>query len=420
MPPTALVQPHLVAYVLLDLVIIIVALQIGGRLAGVVGQPRVVGEIVAGILIGPTVLGGHVAFGATGGEGLVDRVYPAGAVSFLTLTGQVGLVLYMFLIGLEIDRGLLRGRGRQVVAVAAGLSVIPLAAGFAAASAFDGPTWRVPGASGVAVALFLGAALATVGLPVIAHMIQERRLLGTAVACLALVVGSVVTVVAFLAIGAAGAIGHGRDVAHQLATTAAWTAVLVVSAACVVRPLLAWVIRRGWVTTHVGPVLGGLLALALAAGAAADRIGIAPLVGGLLVGLATPASPQLVQAILSRTKDVVLVIFLPVFFASSGLRTDLRLLEWNLLPGVLLFVALICAAKWGPSYMVARATGLGGREASALGVLLGSGGMLALVVGTIGLDARLITPQMQVVVVLGALITLIPIGPLLTRLPPQP
>jgi Kef-type K+ transport system membrane component KefB len=416
MPTAALAQPHLVAYVLLDLAIIIVALQVGGRLAGVVGQPRVVGEIVAGILIGPTVLGGHVAFGAASGAGLVDRIYPAEAVSFLTITGQVGLVIYMFLVGLEIDQGLLRGRGRQIAALAAVLAAVPIAVGFAAAGAFDGTTWRVAGASGAAVALFLGAALATVGLPVIAHMIQERALLGTAVACVALVVGSVVTIVAFLAIGVAGAIGRDGDVAHELAVKVAWTAALIACAVAIVRPLVAWVTQRGLAETHGGPVLAGLLALALSAGAAADHVGVAPLVGGLLVGLATPASPQLARAILSRTKDVVLVFFLPVFFASSGLRTDLRLIDPSLVPGVVLFIALIAAAKWAPSYLAARATGLDVREASALGALLGSGGMLALVVGTIGLDAGLITPQMQVVVVLAALITLIPIGPLLNRL----
>ena len=337
-------------------------------------------------------------------------------MSFLNLTGQVGLVLYMFLVGLEVDPRLLRGRGRQILALIGTLSVAPLMIGVACAGPFGGHTWRAPGVDRTAFALFLGAAIATVALPVIAHLIQEKGLLDAPVACLGLVVGSAVTVVAFVAVGVAGELGGAGN--GHLAARLGWMATLIAASVGIIRPTLGWMLARVDTSGNSSAALVGLLALSLAAGAAADWVGVAPLVGGLLVGLATPASPALKVAIVNRMKGAVLLVFMPVFFASSGLRTDLRLLENRLLPGVLLFVALIVVAKWAPAYLVARATGLAAREANALGALLGSGGMLALAMGAIGIEEGIITPQMQVVVVLGALITLIPIGPLMEGLRP--
>lgn len=147
----------------------------------------------------------------------------------------------------------------------------------------------------------------------------------------------------------------------------------------------------------------------------ADRIGVNALSGGLLVGLAVPVTRELADLLLDRLRDVVVLLFLPVFFAVSGLVTDLRLVDLDLVPGLLLFLFLLVAAKWGPAYLACRATGLPRTEAHAVGVLLTCGGVLVLVVGIVGLELETITQELQAVFVLAALVTLVLAGPLVDR-----
>ena len=401
------------AYVLADLAIILVVLRVGGRVAGALSQPPVVGEIVAGILIGPSILGGHVGTRATEGVGLVDRIFPPDAYAFLSVTGQVGLVLYMFLVGIELDHRLLRGRRRQVLVVAGATAVAPIIFGFAAAPIFDGSTWRPSGVGAVTFALFLAAGLGATALPVMARLLQQKGLMGTAVAAMSLGVAGLVTVVVFLVIGAASASARGAGIGGDVGVKLAWTAGLILLLFVIARPAMAWALRLADEERHLGTILTVLLALALATGLAADRIGINALVGGFLFGLAVPARQELADAVLGRLSDMIVLFFLPVFFAVSGLVTDFRELEVSALPGVVLFVALMVASKWGPGYVAGRASGLAGPEANALGVLLSCGGLLILVVGLIGLDLGVITQELHAAFVVGAVATLVMAGPLL-------
>ena len=406
---------HLTAHVLGALVLIVVAVGIGGRIAGALGQPRVVGEILAGVLIGPTVLGGRIETGGIEGAGLVDWLYPPEAFSFLNLTAQVGLVLYMFIVGIELDRRLLRGRGRQIGAVALATAAAPVALGFVAAPAFAGVAWRPPGVGDTTFALFLAAGLAATALPVMARLLQDKKLMATPVAATSLGVAGLVTVAVFLIVAAASASAKGGAVAGDVAIRLALTVALVLALVVAVRPALARVLTR---LPHLraGPgVFTALIALALASGLAADRIGIHALVGGFLLGLCLPDDRRLAEAVVARIRDVVGLVLLPVFFAVSGLMTDLGQLGLALVPGVLLFIALTLASKWVPGYLAARASGLGGDEANALGVLLSCGGLLVLVVGLSGLELGVITAELQATFVIAAIATLVMAGPMLDR-----
>ena len=403
------------AYVLADIAIILVALRLGGRIASALSQPFVVGEIVAGILIGPTVLGGHVDTIGIDGAGLVDRIFPPEAYSFLSVTSQVGLVLYMFLVGIEVDNRLIRGRSRQICVVAAATAAAPLVLAFAAAPAFHGSTWRPPGVSDTTFALFLGAGLAATALPVMARLLQEKRLMATPVAAMGLGVAGLVTVVVFLVIAAASASAKGTGVRSDVGEKLAWTVGLIGLLFVVVRPLMVRALRHVDQEHHLRTILTVLLALALATGLAADRIGINALVGGFLFGLSVPVTRALADAIVERIGDMIVLFFLPIFFAVSGLLTDFRQLDVGMVPGILLFLVLMVAGKWGPGYLAGRASGLAGPEANALGVLLSCGGLLVLVVGLIGLELGVITPELQVTFVIGAVATLIMAGPLIDR-----
>ena len=408
-------QADVIAYVLADLVLILVAARALGRVAAALGQPSVVGEIAAGILIGPTLLGGHVATGATAGAGLVDQIYPLESFAFLALIGQIGLVLFMFLVGVELDRRLLRGHRRQIVLVAAVSGVAPIAIGFAAAPLFDGPTWQPTGVGDLTFSLFLAAGFAATALPVLARLLQEKGLMATPVGVTTVGVSGVVTVVAFMLVAAGTASANGGGVLWDVATRLVLAAALIVVLLAVVRPVLGWALGRIDVVQNSGSVLTALLALALTSGLVADRIGVNALIGGLLFGLAVPVRGGLGDMVLSKLSDIVGLMFMPVFFAVSGLVTDLRVLSVDALPGLLLFLLLLIAGKWGAAYLAARATGHAGSEANAIGVLLSCGGVLVLVVGLIALQMAVITPQLHSAFVLSALVTLVMAGPLADR-----
>jgi Kef-type K+ transport system membrane component KefB len=417
-PPEVLAPPDVLAYVLADLAIIIVAARLVGQLFVRLNQPRIVGEIVAGVLIGPTVLGGALAkpalpdTPAVDGSGLVNDLFPLQAFSFLSVIGQVGLVFYMFLVGLELNERLLRGRGKQIAAMAIAAVAVPVALGFGYAAAFDSSTWKPEGIDYTTFALFVGAGLSVTAFPVMARILQEKGLLATQMGAVGVGAAAVVTVLMFLVIAAASASATGSGIAEQTGIKLLLSVVLIAGLVVVVRPLLTLALRYVDEERYQDTIIAAMLIGALATGLAADRIGINALVGGFLFGVAVPASERLALATIERLSEAVILFFLPVFLAVSGLRTNFRLLDVDLIVGILVFVALMILGKWGVGYVTGRAVGLADRDAHTLGVLLNCRGLLILVVGLIGLQLGVITPELQVVFVIGAIVTTLMTGPL--------
>jgi Kef-type K+ transport system membrane component KefB len=407
-----------VAYVLADLAIILIAARLIGGLFARFGQPRVVGEIIAGILIGPTVLGGHLATPATptapavDGAGLVNQIYPLQAFSFLNLIGQIALVLYMFLVGLELDQRLLHGKGRQISVMAVAVVAVPIGLAFATGGFFDDPSWKAEGISTITFLLFLGAGLAVTAFPVMARILQEKGLMASEMGAVGVGSAAVVTVLMFLAIAAASASAQGAGVLGDVAMRFGLVLLLWVALLVVVRPVMGLVVRRWQPGRPVATLIAVTLIGALVTGLATDRIIGVALVGGFLFGTAVPASQELVETIVDRLEDAVVVFFLPVFLAVSGLRTDLKTITLDLVPGLLVFLALMIVGKWGAGYVAGRAVGLRGSQANTLGVLLNCRGLLILVVGLIGLQLGVITTGMQGVFVIGAVVTTVMTGPL--------
>jgi Kef-type K+ transport system membrane component KefB len=418
-PPPVLPGSDVIAFVLGDLALILIAARIVGEIFVRVKQPRVVGEIIAGVLIGPTVLGGHLATPATPGHaaivgaGLVDQIYPLQSFTFLNLIGQVGLVFFMFLVGVELDARLLKGRGLQITALALSVVVVPVALGFVVAAVLGDATWKPPGVGNTTFALLMGAGLSVTAFPVMARILQEKGLMATNMGAVGVGSAAVVTVLMFLVIAAASASAKGTGLVDQVGIKFGLTIVLIAVLLLVVRPLMG-LAMRGY--RDNGPLTGTLLAafliLALATGLAADRIGINGLVGGFLAGLAIPHRPGLSETVSARMEDAVVLFFLPVFLAVSGLRTDLRVLSLALVPAVLFFLGLMIVGKWGVALVVGRLVGVTTRQANTLGVLLNCRGLLILVVALIGLDLKAMTGAMQAVFVIGAIVTTLMTGPL--------
>jgi Kef-type K+ transport system membrane component KefB len=434
--PEALASAEVIAYVLADLAIILLAARIVGGIFVRFKQPRVVGEIIAGVLIGPTVLGGQLAKGAVtatnqaaqDGTGLVNDLYPLQAFSFLNLLGVLTLVFFMFLVGLEVQQRFLRGREAQIAVVSAAVVAVPVALGFLIGGILDDPgKWKVAEtAEGGAVSsathgLFLGAALAVTAFPVMARILQEKRMLATDMGAVGIGAAAVVTPLMFLVLAGATASAKGQGVSDTIGIKFLWAAGLVLLLFFVVRPLLKLVID--WRFQPDKPLDLDLLALllfgALAAGLAADRIGIHALNGGFLFGAAVPQVEGLGKAIIDRIQTLVIVFLIPVFLAVSGLQTDLTVLKAEHIGGILLFLAAMIVGKWGVGALSGRAVGLNWNQANTIGVLMNCRGLMILVVGLVGLSAGVITPAMQGVFVIGAIVTTLMTGPLVDAFLPD-
>ena len=434
--PESLPSSEVIAYVLADLAIILLAARIVGGIFVKLKQPRIVGEIIAGVLIGPTLLGGQLAHGAItslnkpaeDGTGLVNALYPLQAFAFLNLIGLLTLVLFMFLIGLEVEQRFLKGREKQILLVALAVIVAPVALGFLVGAILDDPgKWKgvvTPEGKSVSStthALFLGAALAVTAFPVMARILQEKRMLDTDMGGIGVGAAAVVTPLMFLVVAGATASAKGQGVPNTIGVKLLLALGLVAVLFLVVRPLLGIVLRRRFDPDQ--PLDGDLFALllfgALLTGLAADRIGIHSLNGGFLFGACVPQIPGLARAVLDRMLQFVVVFMIPVFLAVSGLQTDLGVLDTDLIAGTVIFLTAMILSKWVVGALAARAVGLNWREANTIGVLMNCRGLMILVVALIGKQAGVITDPMQAVFVIGAIVTTLMTGPLVDVFVPE-
>lgn len=347
-PPEALAPAEVIAYVLAALAIILIAARLVGGLFVKLKQPRIVGEIIAGILIGPTVLGGTLAKGgvtdldrpAIDGSGLVNDLYPLQAFAFLNLIGLLTLVFFMFLVGLEVQQRFLKGREKQIIVVALAVVLAPVALGFLIGGILDDPgKWKVettPAGSPVSAtthALFLGAGLAVTAFPVMARILQEKRMLATPMGAVGVGAAAVVTPLMFLVVAGATASAKGQGVPSTIGIKLLLAAGLVAVLFLIVRPALAAILKRRFDPDQPldGEIFALLLIGALVTGLAADRIGIHSLNGGFLFGACVPQIAGLGRAVIDRMLQFVVVFMIPVFLAVSGLQTDLTILEGNMI-----------------------------------------------------------------------------------------
>lgn len=428
-PPESLPAGDVVVYVLGALAVILVMARIVGGIFVRLNQPRIVGEMVAGILIGPTVLGGHLATAANtdaglpavDGDGLVNSLYPLQSFSFLEMIGTLTLVLYMFLVGLEVDQKLLRGKGAQIVTVSLAVILVPVGLGFVVGPVLDTPgTWAVEGVSPTTHALIVGAGLAVTAFPVMARILQEKSLMASPMGAVGVGASALVTPLMFLVVAGAEASAAGDDVAVAVGLRLVYAFVFAAVMFAAVRPALAWFIRRrfradGELDTDL---LAVLVIGALAGGVVGDQIGIHSLNGAFIFGAAVPQIDGLGRAIIDKMSVFVVTVMIPVFLAVSGLQTDLRMLEFVLIPGVVLFVSAMVVGKWVAGAAVGRLVGMSWNDANAIGVLLNCRGLMILVAALAGLRAGVLGPAMQICFVIGAIVTTLMTGPLVDRFIP--
>jgi Kef-type K+ transport system membrane component KefB len=429
--PETIPPPDVLAYILIDLAIILIAARLVGGLFVRIKQPRVVGEIVAGILIGPTVLGGHLARAevtettdkseAIVGHGLVNDIFPLQSFTFLNFIGSLTLVFFMFLVGLEVQQRFLKGKGVQIGVVALAVVVVPVGLGFVFNALFSGTEYKPAGISDGTQGLVLGAALAVTAFPVMARILQEKRQIATPMGAIGVGAAAVVTPLMFLVLAGAAASAQGQGAPDAIGIRLVLAMAYALLCFLVLRPLMGRLLLRGFHPSKPlsGEILAVLIGGAVLGGLAGDRIGIHALNGAFIFGAAVPQIEGLGKAVIDRMGEFVVVFMIPIFLAVAGLQTDFRVLTWDLVPGILVFLAFMVAGKWLVGAAAGRAVGLSPKEANMIGVLMNCRGLMILVVAIVASQFGGITPEMRVVFALGAIITTMMTGPLVDVFLPQ-
>jgi Kef-type K+ transport system membrane component KefB len=392
---------------LLQIVVILAAIRVAGWVCRKLRQPQVVGEMLAGIVLGPSVLGTLAPHAAS-------VIFPTSSMPFLESLSQIGLVLFLYAVGLEHDPGQMKGRGATAVITSHASIFVPFLFGAALALLLY-PRMSDDRTTFIQFALFLGTAMSITAFPVLARILEEEHLMQTPVGAVAIVCAAVDDVTGWLVVAAVLLLVHVQHAAIPLYLavpgTVLYAFVMLRVVPRVLRPLASRC-QQGGALSHA--LLGAVLLMAFASALATERLGIHPLFGAFLAGVATPTDHGFAKAVSKRIEDVTVVLLLPLFFAYSGLRTRIGLLNE---PAIWLnfFVILIAAVagKIGGATFAAHATGIKWREATAIGALVNTRGLVELVVLNIGLDAGVISPALFAVMVLMAVVTTLMTKPLL-------
>lgn len=383
----------------LAVAVIAILARICGELARRAGQPSVLGEIVAGLILGPTAL-------STFAPGIGHALFPAAMLPNLNMLAQAGLVIFMFSVGLEADRDMLRRHGKVIGAASQAMMAVPFALGVVVAVPLYA-TFAGHGAGVVPYAIFVGTALSVTAFPVLARIVQESGLRDTRLGSMALLCAAVCDVLAWCALAVVLAMTKAQGpwtVLRTLGLTAAVCAVLAL-----LRPLLAAAAKRYADRRPVpGPVLLVLVVgLVFGLAAVTDKIGIHDIFGGFLAGLVLPRDTRLLRPVTEQLGAFNRALLLPVFFVSIGLQVSL----WHavaqpavLIGGVVLLGAAI-VGKLGSTAVVAAASGMPRRSALGLGALMNARGVTDIVVISVGLSAGVINGNGFTVLVMMALIT---------------
>jgi Kef-type K+ transport system membrane component KefB len=381
-----------------------------GWIAKKCGQARVIGEIIGGILLGPSLLGRFAPeFSA--------KLFPASSLAHFDILSTIGLVLFLFLVGMELDYEQLYSQ-RVTAIMASGMSILlPFAMGTLLAHSLR-IRFAPHGIGNAPFVLFLGIAMSITAFPVLARILEDRHLQGTALGTTAILCAAVDDVVAWSLLAIAVALVGGQDGPSSLLFRFGGLIVYLFLMLGVLRPLGTWLVKRSKTPATLSmELLVVVVAGALLSASATDIIGVHPLFGAFLAGVCFPRVPAWQFEVRERLDMLVEVLLLPLFFAITGMRTRLDLLNdsnmW-LWAGIVLAAAVF--GKMGGAALAARWTGQSWRDAAALGALLNTRGLVELVVLNIAYSVGAFTPTLFTMMVVMALVTTMLTTPLLSLL----
>ena len=407
-PPGA-AAPNIIWHLLIALTAVVLVGGLMGRLFRAIGQPPVIGEVVGGLLLGPSLLG------AISPDAYHFVLAPV-VVPYLGTVAQLGVVFYMFLVGVELNPDLMRGQVHATVATSHASIIVPFVLGSGLAL-YLYPRFSSADVPFTSFALFIGIAMSITAFPVLARILQDLGLVKTDLGVVALTCAAVDDVTAWCLLALVIGVVHATP--GQALMPIVLTMVFIGVMFSVVRPSLARALRsvegREPGSGHLALIVAGMLIAALIT----EAIGVHAIFGAFLFGAMVPHDSRLAAAVTISFEKFVLILLLPAFFAFTGMRTEIGLLSgWNAWVTCGLIILVATLGKFGGTLIAARATGMGWRYAAALGVLMNTRGLMQLIILNVGLDLGVISPTLFTMMVLMALATTMATAPILQRLVP--
>jgi len=393
--------------VLFHLLLAMAAVIVVGRLLApvfrAVGQPPVVGEVIAGIVLGPSLLGRL-------SPDTFRYILPADVAPLLGIVAQLGVILYMFLVGLELNPDVVRQRVHAAVMTSLASILLPFALGWVLA-VYLYPRFATSDVAFTHFALFVGVAMSITAFPVLARILTDRRMSRTELGALALSCAAVDDITAWCLL--AFIVGVVQAASGGVVFVILMTLAFIAFMFTVVRPIAGRVARQVEDRDPSHATIAMVVVAVLVAALVTEGIGVHAIFGAFLLGTVTPHDSRLARVIKERFEDLVTILLLPAFFAFTGMRTQIDLVtgsEWLV---VALIIGVATAGKFGGTLLGARVSGLSWRSAASLGILMNTRGLMELIVLNVGLDLGVISPKLFTMMVLMALATTMATTPVL-------
>lgn len=397
---------HPLAILLAQIVTIILAARFFGWICSKIGQPTVIGEIIAGIVLGPSLIGYYF-------PEFFDVLFPVESLGNLQFLSQIGLILFMFVIGMELDISVLKNKAHDAVVISHASIIIPFALGMGLAF-YIYTSFSPEGVQFLSFGLFLGIAMSITAFPVLARIVQERGMHKSRIGTVVITCAAADDITAWCLLAAVIAIVKAGSFVSALYTIG--LAILyVLLMTKVVRPFLKRVGDLHNTKENLGKPIVAIFFLTLILSAyATEVIGIHALFGAFMAGAIMPINTNFRNIFIEKVEDVALVLLLPLFFVYTGLRTEIGLLNdpylWKV-TGMIILVAIV--GKFIGSAIAAKYVGQNWKDSLTIGALMNTRGLMELVVLNIGYDLGVLTPEIFAMMVIMALVTTFMTGPAL-------
>ncbi len=387
------------------LALILAACQIIGGLAKYISQPRVVGEMIAGVMLGPTIFGNLF-------PDLYIQVFPQDVMPFLFVIANIGLSFYMFLVGSEINLSLFNKKLlKDAGVISASALLTPFIFGFLA-MIFFGDALNTKEISTFSFTIFMGTAFAITAFPMLARILQDNNIIKTKIGGLAMVSASIQDVISWMLLGLVTVLSIG-DSYTKILIMIFGAIIFVLFLFYMVRPFLAYFINKTKNPNQDNTAFSVVIFLLIVCAILTDYLGLYSVFGGFMLGLAMPRKQDFIEAVSIRVKDITLVLFLPVFFAFSGLNTDMTILSKSGILGPTIIILIFAfASKILPLFGSMRLRGYSKKDSFSIASLMNARGLMELIIANIGMMYGLIDQTLYAILVAIAIFTTVSALPL--------
>ncbi len=396
-----------IALLLLQIIVILLASRLVGYLFRLLHQPQVMGEMIAGILLGPSLLGWV-------SPNIFSFLFPENSLESLNAISQLGLILFMFLVGLELDVSHIRKNGGKALLISHTSIIFPFFLGSLLALILY-PQLSDNRVSFLNFSIFIGTAMSITAFPVLARILSERKLVNTNMGSISLACAAIDDVTGWILLAVVVVLARSSKMDFHILFTIFGLLLFVVLVLLVFRPIFN---KLGENLDKHGKITHDFLAIIflflLFSSWVTEELGVHALFGAFLIGVAMPKDNRFVHALTEKINDLAVILFLPIFFALTGLNTSINLIDNpQLWLYAILIILVAILGKFGGATMAARISGMSWRDSGSVGVLMNTRGLMELVLLNIGLEIGVISPALFSMLVLMTLTTTFMTSPVL-------